>query len=237
MTELSVDIRMKAGAFDLDVEFVAKGGITVLFGPSGAGKSTTLAAIAGLKPPLTGRISLDDQVWFDSKRNLPTHQRGVAIVFQSLALFPHMTALENVLYGITRELPKAERLERAASTLERMHVPHLKDRKPRSFSGGEAQRVALARAFATHPKIVLLDEPFSAMDRDLRLTLATEVRNYANESGIPFIHVTHHHNEARALADRLVLIEHGRVARIGSADECLPPPGDSVPMSSRLMAS
>lgn len=237
MIELSVEIKMRTGAFDLEVSFVAQAGITVLFGPSGAGKSTLLGAIAGLQRPTSGRIALGDQVWFDQNQNLPTHQRGVAIVFQSLALFPHMTGLENVMYGINRKLPKAERKQRAEMMLARMHVPHLAGRKPRSYSGGEGQRVALARAFATHPKIVLLDEPFSAMDRDLRLSLAAEVRSFANESGIPFIHVTHHHNEARALADRLVLIEHGRVARIGSADECLPPPGDHMPPSSRLMVS
>jgi ABC-type sulfate/molybdate transport systems ATPase subunit len=228
VSELSVDLTVRAEAFTLEVAFRAPPGITVLFGPSGAGKSTTLAAIAGLVRPFKGRIALGDDVWFDEQHDTPVHKRGTAFVFQSLALFPHMTALDNVAYGIDRKQP--DRTARAKKMLERMHVGHLAGRKPRTFSGGEAQRVALARAFAVRPRIVLLDEPFSAMDRDLRLSLAADVRGVADETGVPFVHVTHHRNEARALADRVVLMERGRVARIGSVDECLPPLDDSMPI-------
>ena len=211
----------------LDAELTAPPGITVLFGPSGAGKSTTLAAIAGLIRPSSGRIALGDEVWFDDQMERPLHKRGAAFVFQSLALFPHMTALENVAYGIVN---KSERRARALEMLERMHVAHLAERRPRNFSGGEAQRVALARAFATSPRVVLLDEPFSAMDRELRLSLAADVRGFADEARIPFVHVTHHRNEARALADRVILFEHGRVVRQGSVEDCLPPMDDSMPI-------
>jgi molybdate transport system ATP-binding protein len=221
---------VRADAFTLDVSFRAPPGITVLFGPSGAGKSTTLAAIAGLVKPQAGKIALGDDVWFDDKHDKPVHQRGVAFVFQSLALFPHMTALENVAYGIDKAIERDERRARAQGMLERMHVGHLADRRPRTFSGGEAQRVALARAFAIRPRIVLLDEPFSAMDRDLRLSLAADVRSFADEAGIPFVHVTHHRNEARALADRVVLVERGRVSRVGTVADCLPPLDDSMPI-------
>src|SRR5438128_8630797 len=155
MSELSVDITVQAETFTLEAKFSAPPGITVLFGPSGAGKSTTLAAIAGLIRPQKGRIALGDEVWFDEQHDKPVHKRGAAFVFQSLALFPHMTALDNVVYGIDRKLP--DRRARAQTMLERMHVAHLADRKPRTFSGGEAQRVALARAFAVRPRIVLLD--------------------------------------------------------------------------------
>ncbi len=230
MSELRVDIQLRADAFSLDVAFDAPPGITVLFGPSGAGKSTTLAAVAGLVRPSGGNISLGGEIWFDDKTDKPVHKRGAAFVFQSLALFPHMTALQNVAYGIERALPADERRRRAAQMLERMHVGHLADRRPRTFSGGEAQRVALARAFATRPRIVLLDEPFSAMDRDLRLSLAADVRGFADEAGIPFVHVTHHRNEARALADRVVLVERGKVVKIGSVTDCLPPLDDSMPI-------
>ncbi len=230
MSELSVDITLQAEAFTLEVAFRAPPGITVLFGPSGAGKSTTLAAIAGLIRPQTGRIALGDDVWFDGRIEKPVHKRGAAFVFQSLALFPHMSALDNVAYGIDRGIGRGERRKRAGQMLERMHVAHLADRRPRTFSGGEAQRVALARAFAVRPRIVLLDEPFSAMDRDLRLSLAADVRAFADESAVPFVHVTHHRNEARALADRVVLFERGRVTRVGSVDECLPPLDDSMPI-------
>jgi molybdate transport system ATP-binding protein len=222
MTELSVDLRLRAETFSLKVAFRAPPGITVLFGPSGAGKSTTLAAIAGLLRPSSGRITLGNEVWFDEDTDKPVHKRGVAFVFQSLALFPHMSALDNVAYGIDRALSKNDRRARAAQMLERMHVGHVSERFPRTFSGGEAQRVALARAFAIRPRIVLLDEPFSAMDRELRISLAADVRSFADEVKIPIVYVTHHRKEARALGDRVVLFERGQVVKVGSVEECLP---------------
>jgi molybdate transport system ATP-binding protein len=231
MSELAVDVTLQAQAFTLDVSFRAPPGITVLFGPSGAGKSTTLAAVAGLIRPQKGRITLGDEVWFDERTHKPVHKRGAAFVFQTLALFPHMNALENVAYGLKND---PDRRERALAMLERMHVAHLAARRPRTFSGGEAQRVALARAFAVQPRIVLLDEPFSAMDRDLRLQLAADLRGFADGAGIPFVHVTHHRNEARALADRVVLMERGRVSRAGTVEECLPPLDDSMPIGRRV---
>jgi molybdate transport system ATP-binding protein len=206
-----------AGGFRLDVAFQVPPGITVLFGPSGSGKSTTLAAIAGLSRPAAGRIRLGAELWFDrgERVDLPACRRGVSLVFQSLALFPHLTALDNAAYGIDRAVPRAERRRRAGALLERMKVAHLADRKPASFSGGEAQRVALARAFARGPRLLLLDEAFSALDRALRLELAADVRRLVDELGIPAILVTHHRMEARALADRLVLLADGRVTEQG----------------------
>jgi molybdate transport system ATP-binding protein len=206
-----------AGGFHLDVAFEVPPGITVLFGPSGSGKSTTLAAIAGLGRPASGRIRLGEQTWFDRTAgvDLPACRRGVSLVFQSLALFPHLTAIENAAYGIDRAVPRAERRRRAGALLERMRVAHLADRKPASFSGGEAQRVALARAFARQPRLLLLDEAFSALDRELRIELAGDVRRLVDELAIPAILVTHHRMEARALADRLVLLAGGRVVQAG----------------------
>src|SRR5262249_44851319 len=156
--------------------------------------STMLAAISGLIRPDDGRVALNGDVWFDSKTGVEesVHRRGVSLVFQSLALFPHLTALENVEYGIERTVARGERRRSALEMLERMKVARLVDRRPSPFSGGEGQRVALARAFVRAPKLVLLDEAFSAMDRQLRYELGADVRALVTEFEIPAIVVTHH---------------------------------------------
>jgi len=216
--ELTADITVRAAhaehPFSLEVSLVARPGVTILFGPSGSGKSTTLAAIAGLVRPDAGRVALGGDVWFDAERGVdhPVHERGLAFVFQSHALFPHMTAEQNAAYGIDRAVAKEERTKRARAMLERMRVAHLASRKPRTFSGGEAQRVALARAFARSPKVVLLDEPFSALDRELRHELCADVKATVAELGIPAILVTHHRHDARTMGDRIVVLREGRVA-------------------------
>ncbi len=221
--------------FDLDIDLEVPPGITILFGPSGSGKSTTLQAIAGLCRPAAGRIALGDEVWFDSGRGLdrPIHWRGVAYVFQSLALFPHMTGAGNVAYGIDHRLPRAERLQRAIALLERVGVGHLAHSRPRRFSGGEAQRVALARALAMKPRVMLLDEPFSALDRDLRIQLAGLVRGLVDELGIPMIQVTHNHGEARAMGDRIVRMEQGKVVAAGTVAQVLGDPQTILDARSR----
>jgi molybdate transport system ATP-binding protein len=209
--------------FSLDVAFEVPSGITVLFGPSGSGKSTTLAAIAGLLRPDAGRIALGEEVWFDSERGIdrPPHQRGVAFVFQSLALFPHLTATQNVAYGIDRASTRRETQSRAAALLAKLEVSHLANRRPSTFSGGEAQRVALARAFATAPRVALFDEPFSALDLPLRNDLIADVRDFADELAIPLVHVTHERTDARALGERIILLADGRVIGSGSTRELL----------------
>jgi molybdate transport system ATP-binding protein len=219
---LHVDVRLARGeGFALDVRFDAAPGVTVLFGPSGSGKSTTLAAIAGLARPTSGRIALGDEPWFDSaaRIDVPVHRRAVAFVFQSLALFPHMTAAQNVAYGMQRELDREAKRARAMALLERLRVAPLADRRPATFSGGEAQRVALARALATEPRVVLLDEPFSALDRELRVDLVGDLREFVRELDVPVLFVTHHRQEARALGQRVVVLEGGRVERVGTVDE------------------
>jgi ABC-type Fe3+/spermidine/putrescine transport system ATPase subunit len=162
-------------------------------------------------------------VWFDSKEvtNRATHLRGVAYVFQKLALFPHLTAAKNVLYGMDKAIARGERASRAHEMLARWKVPHLADRKPATFSGGEAQRVALARAFAMRPRVLLLDEPFSAMDAELRGVLMAEVRSFVDELRIPAIHVTHQKDEACAIGERAVLLRAGRVVAMGAVTELL----------------
>jgi len=162
-------------SFSLDVSLDFGPGLSVLFGPSGSGKTTILSAFAGLLRPDSGRVALGEQVLFDAPAgvDLPPNERRIALVFQSLALFPHLDALANVAYGVPRELSKVERSRRAASWLSRMRVEHLSRRYPNSFSGGEAQRVALARALASEPRALLLDEPFSSLDQGL----ASELRS------------------------------------------------------------
>ena len=223
---LSVALRLEVGAFELDVAFEVPPGITVLFGPSGSGKSSTLAAIAGLATPSRGRIALGATRWFDSEQgvDMTPESRRLSLVFQSLALFPHLTAEANVEYGIDRALPRKERRARARAMLERMRVGHVAKRLPRTFSGGEAQRVALARAFAREPRIVLLDEAFSALDRELRYALGADVRALVTELSIPALVVTHHRQEARTLGERAVKLRDGRVEAQGPVRDVVPAP-------------
>lgn len=214
---------MRRGDFVLEAEVSVPPGITVLLGRSGSGKSTLLGALAGLVRPERGRIRVGSETWFDAAAGIdvPVHQRGLAFVFQSLALFPHKSARENVEYGIDRALPAAERRRRALETLARFHVPHLAERRPATFSGGEAQRVALARAFARSPRLVLLDEAFSALDRELRRALCADVRDAVADLGVPAIMVTHHQREARDMAERAVALDAGRVRAVGTPLEVI----------------
>jgi molybdate transport system ATP-binding protein len=223
---LDVRLRLRKGALTLDVAFDVKPGLTILFGPSGAGKSTILAAIAGLVTPVSGRIAFGTRAWFDRDQRIDVapEERGVSLVFQSLALFPHLTALGNVEYGIDRAVKPSERQDRARAMLDRMKVPHVADRRPSTFSGGEAQRVALARAFARDPKIVLLDEAFSAMDRELRHDLGAEVRVLVEKLGIPALLVTHNREEALRVGDSAVLLRDGKVAATGPVRDVVPAP-------------
>ena len=217
---LDVRIVLATRAFTLDVAFQVAPGVTVLFGPSGSGKSRTLGCIAGIVRPERGRIALGADVWFDDAkgRELPIHERRAAYVFQSLALFPHMTAEQNVAYGV-RGLPATERWALAHDMLAKMRVGHLATRKPRTFSGGEAQRVALARAFAMKPRVLLLDEPFSALDAGVKRELLTEVAEWLERERIPSILVTHDAEEAGALGDQVVMLEKGRVVREAAIDD------------------
>jgi molybdate transport system ATP-binding protein len=230
---LSVELHLaRPAGFALDVAFEAPPGITILFGPSGSGKSTILAAIAGLVKPASGRVALGDDVWLDTAAGIdrPIHRRKVAFVFQTLALFPHLSAIDNVTYGMDRSAGPSAKRARAAELLARLRVGHLAARRPPTFSGGEAQRVALARAFAMDPRIVLFDEPFSAMDRELRRDLASDLRAFVDELGVPMIHVTHQRSEARALGDRVILLEKGRVAAVGAVGDLLAadPPDEAM---------
>lgn len=198
--------------FLLDAEFSVAGGITVLGGASGAGKTTVLRLIAGILTPDEGHISVGGQTYFDSERNvnLAIQKRRVGFVFQDYALFPHLSAEQNVAFGMKTGDKKAKS-DRAREMLALFHIEHVRRRRPSEISGGEQQRVALARALASDPALVLLDEPLSAVDVETRLKLLDEIEDAQRTTGIPFIYVTHNEAEAARLAANRVTLENGRL--------------------------
>ena len=215
---LAIRVRVDREGTDvprLDVALDAPVGITVVMGPSGAGKSTLLAAAAGLLRPASGTITLGDEVFFDAAQKVfvPPHRRGLALVFQSLALFPHLSAWENVAYGVPKGAGATKEARRAEATrwLSRMQAAHVEGRMPATLSGGEAQRVALARAFASRPRALLLDEPFSALDADLRRALGDVLVEVVDAVRIPTLLVTHSGDDASRLGARVCVIEAGRI--------------------------
>jgi molybdate transport system ATP-binding protein len=201
--------------FSLDVNFTAGDGITVLSGESGAGKTTTLRLIAGIIKPDNGLIKLGPVTFFDTpnKIDLPIKKRSVGFVFQDYALFPHLTAEKNIAYGV-KHTEKRKRNEKARAMLSLFHIEHLGNRLPAEMSGGEQQRTALARALASDPKIVLLDEPLSAVDVETRAKLLDEIELAQTKTKIPFIYVTHNEAEASRLGTGRITLRKGRV--IGS---------------------
>jgi molybdate transport system ATP-binding protein len=204
------------GGFTLDVEFDAPAGVTIIFGASGSGKSLTLRAVAGLLTPDSGLVKIDGLTLYDSGRgvNLPARSRRVGYVFQNLALFPHLTARENVEFALT-DSARARKRGRALELLERFRVAHASERLPRNISGGEAQRVALARALAADPRLLLLDEPLSALDEETKLGVIADLKRHTREARLPILYVTHGRDEALALGERAVVYERGRVVATG----------------------
>ncbi len=192
------------------------GEIFFLLGPSGCGKTTLLRMIAGFIQPASGSISFNDR----NITNLNPNKRNTGMVFQSYALWPHMTAIENVAFGLkVRKLSKPDRLKRAKAALENVQLAHLADRKPGELSGGQQQRVALARALVILPDVLLLDEPLSNLDARLRNDLRDEIRRICKSSGITTIYVTHDQKEALSVADRIAVMRDGKVVQVGSPME------------------
>jgi putative spermidine/putrescine transport system ATP-binding protein len=195
---------------------IADGTYCCLLGPSGCGKTSTLRMIAGHERISAGDILIDDKVVND----LPPARRGTAMMFQSYALFPHLSVQDNVAFSLhMRGVPKAERRAQAMRVLERVHMERLAERLPAQLSGGQQQRVALARALITNPKVLLLDEPLSALDPFLRVKMREELKRLQLELGLTFIHVTHGQDEAMALADLMVVMLDGRIEQAGSPRE------------------
>lgn len=228
-TRLRLDIEKRYDSFELHLELEVNTEIMVLFGPSGAGKTTTLQAVSGLLSPDAGEIEFDGEVFFRRSRpgdrvDLPARRRGVGYVFQGYALFPHLTALENVAFPLRGHKGKGK--AEAAELLESMRLQHLAHRYPREMSGGQQQRVALARALAARPGILLLDEPFSAVDRPMRERLQRDLRRLQAELNLVVLCVTHNLEDAFAVGHRLAVVQDGRVQQVGRVDEVLRRPRD-----------
>ncbi|NJB66470.1 molybdate transport system ATP-binding protein [Desulfobaculum xiamenense] len=205
---LRVDITKKLANFTLDIAFeCAPGTLTAVVGPSGAGKSTLIRTIAGLERPDSGRITLGDATWNDSGQGLfvPPQKRGLGMVFQDYTLFPHLTVAGNVAFAAR---------DRACvpDLLERFGITHLASRRPSSISGGERQRAAFCQALARCPVMLLLDEPFSALDVATRNALRVELLRLKDDLGIPMVHVTHDLEEAYQLADDILAVEAGHAS-------------------------
>jgi molybdate transport system ATP-binding protein len=223
---LFVRIEKILAGFSLAIQFSATREILVLFGPSGAGKTQTLNAIAGLTRPESGEITLDGVDFFRAGPsgkaiNLPARERRVGYVFQHYALFPHLTALENVGYSFWRA---RDARRRAQSWLERMRLESLANRYPHELSGGQQQRVAIARALAAEPQVLLLDEPFSALDHSLRAQLHEELRLLQAAAGLIILYVTHSLDDALVVGDRLALVREGKIEQIGPTEEVITSP-------------
>jgi molybdate transport system ATP-binding protein len=219
--------RNRAGLahFELDVSLQISPGITILFGPSGAGKSTLLDCIAGLARPHKGCISVGGEILFDSQLGLnrPPQTRRVAYVFQTLALFPHMSAEQNVAYGLS-DLPYEERSLRVAEILKAFRVDTLRKRNPSEISGGERQRVALARSLITRPRVLLLDEPLTGLDSELKSAIVDDLRAWNAARRIPILYVTHSREEVDALGERVIAMDHGCVLSEGLPMDVLEAP-------------
>ena len=227
---LFVDIRKDFGNFKLDVTFTAENGITSLLGASGCGKSMTLKCIAGIEKPDEGRIELDGDVLFDSERgiNLPPQQRKVGYLFQSYALFPNMTVRQNILCGLCREHDRQVKEKRLQEMLRLLQLEGLEKHRPSQLSGGQQQRVALARILVSDPHMLLLDEPFSALDYHLRDSLKIELRDLLQDFGREVLMVTHDRNEAYNMSSMIAVMDRGRLLTLKSAKDLFADPG-SVP--------
>ena len=228
-SDLEVRIRKRylnpEGSFNLNVQFRALAGFTILFGASGAGKTTLLDCIAGLSDPDDGRIAVGGEDLYDSEKkwNVAAWKRNIGYVHQDLALFPHLTAEENVAYGL-RALSAPERQTRSREILALFRIDHLRDRRPAQISGGERQRVALARALVTEPRALLLDEPLAALDRPTKSSLVGDLRSWNQHHRVPILFVTHDGEEVFALGDEVIVLDAGRIVAQGQPHEVMHAP-------------
>ena len=222
---LSVRIKKKIGSFTLDADFVCDNEILGLLGASGCGKSMTLRCVAGIQKPDSGRIVLNDRVLFDSEKkiNLPPQERRVGYLFQQYALFPNMTVAGNIEAGL-HALPKQQRAPIVADMIRRFHLEELEDHHPAQLSGGQQQRTALARIFGGSPDILLMDEPFSALDGFLKWQLEPELLDTLESFGRDVLFVSHDRNEICHFCDRVCMISQGKTLEKRPAMELMRDP-------------
>ena len=203
--------------FSLSIE---EGEIVSILGSSGSGKSTVLRLIAGLEIPKKGSIEINGKMMSDDTHLIQPEKRGVGLVFQDYALFPHMTVANNIKFGL-KKMNKQQKSERLEEVLNLVGLTEYAKRYPYELSGGQQQRVALARALAPNPSLIMFDEPFSNLDTDLQLKIRDELRSILKQTGITSIFVTHDREDARALADRIVMMKDGTIIQIGKPSEIL----------------
>ena len=211
-----------AAVDDLNLHIEA-GEFLTLLGPSGSGKTTTLMLLAGFEAPSSGAIRLDGK----SIESLPPHHRNMGVVFQSYSLFPHMTVAENVAFPLSvRKVPASQIADKVTAALAKVHLENFTHRKPNQLSGGQQQRVALARALVFEPRLVLMDEPLSALDKKLREEMQLEIRRLHRELGVTMVFVTHDQSEAMTLSDRVAVFNQGRVEQLASPQELYDAPAN-----------
>jgi molybdate transport system ATP-binding protein len=217
---LQVKLKKTIKGFNLDIHWEIGDELAVLFGYSGAGKTMTLQMLSGFVKPDNGFIRLSGTVFFDNIRkiNLRPQDRPFGYVFQDLALFPHMTVMKNILYGAVG-IEKEDKVDRANHFIREFKLGGLEKRYPHEISGGQKQRVALARALIRQPKALLLDEPFSALDKPLRLEMRQFLKELMHRFRIPVVLVTHDFEEANAVADKIIIYENGTISQTGSPEE------------------
>ncbi|MGL5749337.1 MAG: ABC transporter ATP-binding protein [Paraclostridium sp.] len=203
--------------FNIDIN---KGEIVGILGESGSGKSTMLRIIAGLEEAYKGSITIADNVVYDKNNFVEPEKRGIGMVFQDYALFPHMTVAKNIMFGL-KKMSKADKEKRMIEMLNLVNLIDHKDKYPHELSGGQQQRIAIARALAPNPSILLLDEPFSNLDAHLQEKIRTELKEIIQKANITSIFVTHDRDDAKALADKVVILENGIIIQVGDAKDIL----------------
>ncbi|HEY7289876.1 MAG TPA: molybdenum ABC transporter ATP-binding protein [Vicinamibacterales bacterium] len=227
---LAVRVRKRLSSqFGLDVELAVEPGVTILFGASGSGKSTLLRCIAGLTRPDSGLVRVGDDVVFDGERGVDVRpsRRQFGFLFQTLALFPHLTIADNIAYGLD-SLPPDQRGARIGAIAESFRIAHLLSRRPPEVSGGERQRAGLARSLVAAPRVLLLDEPLSALDYETQSRIIEDLRGWNSARRIPILYVTHSHREVFALGEQVVVLRDGRISAGGAPDDVMNAPETDV---------
>lgn len=226
VTKTYTSAKESGGVFDLSFD-IPEGTFTTLLGHSGSGKTTTLRLLAGFLRPDKGEVKLAGKTVADHRTFLPTNRRDLAMVFQSYALWPHMTVFDNVAFGLKiKRIPKLEIRERVDEALRLVDIQDYAARRPGELSGGQQQRVALARSLVLKPKLLLLDEPLSNLDAELRAQMREQLKELQRTTGITFVYVTHDQEEAMALSDVMAVMDRGRVLQIGPPEELYFQPND-----------